>query len=53
MQQGHRETLPLKRRLRSEMTGAEMRFWSPRRGRQCQGLKFRRQQGIGSYLVAC
>ena len=30
------------RRLRKEMTGAEVRLWAMLRGRRCEGLKFRR-----------
>ena len=40
-----------KRRLRSHMTGPETRLWSRLRARQLQGLKFRRQHGIGPYIV--
>ena len=47
-QPGH---LDLKRRLRSNMTGPETRLWSRLRARQLQGLKFRRQHGIGPYIV--
>lgn len=47
-QAGH---LDLKRRLRSDMTGSETRLWSRQRARQLQGLKFRRQHGIGPYIV--
>ena len=47
-QAGH---LDLKRRLRSNMTGPEARLWSRLRARQLQGLKFRRQHGIGPYIV--
>ena len=47
-QAGH---LDLKRRLRSDMTGPETRLWSRHRARQLQGLKFRRQHGIGPYIV--
>jgi len=43
--------LDLKRRLRSDMTGPETRLWSRLRDRQLQGLKFRRQHGIGPYIV--
>jgi very-short-patch-repair endonuclease len=43
--------LHLKRRLRSNMTGPETRLWSKLRARQLQGLKFRRQHGIGPYIV--
>ena len=47
-QAGH---LDLKRRIRSDMTGPETRLWSRQRARQLQGLKFRRQHGIGPYIV--
>ena len=47
-QAGH---LDLKRRLRSNMTSPETRLWSRLRARQLQGLKFRRQHGIGPYIV--
>ena len=43
--------LDLKRRLRSDRTGPETRLWSRLRARQFQGLKFRRQHGIGPYIV--
>jgi very-short-patch-repair endonuclease len=33
------------------MTGPEARLWSRLRARQLQGLKFRRQHGIGPYIV--
>jgi very-short-patch-repair endonuclease len=33
------------------MTGPETRLWSRLRARQFQGLKFRRQHGIGPYIV--
>ena len=51
VKQGHPEHLPLKRKLRSEMTTAETRLWSRLRAKQFQGLKFRRQHGIGPYIV--
>ena len=43
--------LNLKRRLRSNMTGPETQLWSRLRARQLQGLKFRRQHGIGPCIV--
>ena len=49
--QGQAGYLDLKRRLRSDMTGPETRLWSRLRARQLQGLKFRRQHGIGPYIV--
>src|SRR5262245_1561911 len=47
-QAGH---LDLKHRLRANLTGPETRLWSKLRARQLQGLKFRRQHGIGLYIV--
>jgi len=49
--QGRPEYLLLKRQLHSEMTRAEKRFWSRLRMKQVQGLKFRRQHGIGAFIV--
>ncbi len=43
--------LKQKRRLRSEMTKAELLLWSKLRGCQFYSLKFRRQHGIGPYIV--
>jgi very-short-patch-repair endonuclease len=48
---GTPDFLPLKRRLRSQMTPAEVRLWSALRLRQFHRLKFRRQHGIGPYIV--
>jgi len=48
---GQASHLDLKRRLRSNMTGPEARLWSRLRARQLHGLKFRRQHGIGPYIV--
>jgi very-short-patch-repair endonuclease len=48
---GQTNHLDLKRELRSNMTGPEARLWSRLRARQLQGLKFRRQHGIGPYIV--
>ncbi len=39
-----------RRNLRSNMTKAEIIFWSKLRGKQL-GYKFRRQHGIGKYIV--
>lgn len=33
------------------MTDAEQRLWQHLRGRQLNGIKFRRQQSIGVYIV--
>ena len=48
---GQPSHVDLKRRLRSNMTGPETRLWSRLRARRLQGLKFRRQHGIGPYIV--
>ena len=37
--------------LRRGMTAAEWRLWSRLRGDQVQGLRFRRQEAIGPYIV--
>lgn len=49
--QGQPGFLNLKRRLRSDMTGPEKQLWLKLRSRQLQGLKFRRQHGIGPYIA--
>jgi very-short-patch-repair endonuclease len=51
IKQGAKRNLGLKRRLRSEMTPAEKKLWLLLRGKQFEGLKFRRQHGIGPYIV--
>ena len=48
---GNSENLPRKRGLRSEMTRAENSLWLRLRARQFYSLKFRRQHGIGPYIV--
>ena len=42
---------PLARSLKRNMTDAERHLWQHLRGRQLGGVKFRRQQIIGSYIV--
>ncbi len=39
------------RELRQRMTPSENKLWSTLRGRQIEGLKFRRQHPIGPYIV--
>jgi len=39
------------RKLRREATEAEVRLWSKLRRRQLAGVRFRRQQPIGPYIV--
>jgi very-short-patch-repair endonuclease len=39
------------RELRTRMTDTETRLWRALRGKQMAGLKFRRQQPIGAFIV--
>ena len=48
---GFAEYLDLRRRLRSHMTPAENKLWFKLKGKQFQNLKFRRQHGVGAYIV--
>ena len=41
----------LQRALRHTMTDAERKLWSILRGRQFDGLKFRRQHPFGDYIL--
>lgn len=43
--------IPLARRLRREMTPAEKVLWKHLRGRRFAGIRFRRQQPVGSYIA--
>lgn len=47
-QQGNKE---FRRHLRNELTEAEKRLWYQLRSRRLDGWKFRRQQGVGPYIV--
>lgn len=49
--QGIKSNLILKRNLRGQMTLAEKKLWLKLRGRQLNSFKFRRQHGIGTYVV--
>ncbi|NDV58919.1 endonuclease domain-containing protein [Bacteroides sp. 519] len=40
-----------RKKLRNEPTAAETTLWKFLRNKQLEGLKFRRQQGFGSYIV--
>jgi len=51
IKKGNQKLLPLKRRLRTNPTRAEQLLWAKLRHNQIYGLKFRRQHGIGSYIV--
>jgi len=48
---GNREQLKNARRLRNNMTRAEIILWSGLRLKQISGYKFRRQQPIFEYIV--
>lgn len=50
-QSGFRKTVPLRRKLRQQATHAEKIFWRAVAQRQLGGLKFRRQHGIGGFIV--
>ena len=43
--------LPLRRRLRKNMTSAEVALWTMIKNRQLGGYRFQRQFGIGPYVV--
>ena len=42
---------PIRQTLRNRMTQAEKILWYYLRGRSLKGYKFRRQYGIGQYIV--
>ena len=46
-----RNRIAFARELRRRQTEAEKAIWAKVRSRQLQGVKFRRQQPIGSYIV--
>lgn len=48
---GFRSTIPVRRRLRHELTAAEQAFWRMVRLEQFHDLKLREQHGIGPYVV--
>lgn len=43
--------VPVARKLRREQTPAESKLWSILRNRQLEGLKFRRQHPIGTFVA--
>jgi len=47
----HPHQLGRRRQLRRQLTPAEARLWTYLRSGQLDGRKFRRQQGIGSYIL--
>ena len=48
---GRRNLLPLAKRMRREPTEAEAKLWSMLRGQRLGGLKFKRQEQLGDYIV--
>jgi tRNA A37 threonylcarbamoyladenosine synthetase subunit TsaC/SUA5/YrdC len=48
---GLKRTVLIRSQLRKESTKAESFLWNKLRGKKLNGLKFRRQHGIGSYIV--
>jgi hypothetical protein len=42
---------PYRKKLRNHSTYTEVLFWNRIKGRKVGGLKFRRQHGIGKYIV--
>ena len=46
-----RESLDRARRMRSEMTRAEVILWTRLKGRQLRGFQFNRQKKIGPYYA--
>jgi len=49
--QGLKNNLNIRRKLRREMTLSEQKLWLKLRGKQFKSFKFRRQHGIGPYVV--
>lgn len=47
----YQEKKELAKRFRKEPTRAEEKAWNLLRSRRCMGLKFRRQQVIGGFIV--
>ena len=47
----YRKRLPNARKLRQESTDAEQKFWYQVKDRRLEGHKFRRQVGVGHYIV--
>ena len=48
---GTRNLLPEAKRMRREPTEAEAKLWSMLRGQRLGGLKFKRQEQLGDYIV--
>lgn len=48
---GYRYTIPIRRELRKKATRTEEILWKELRSRKLANFKFRRQYGIGPYIV--
>ena len=48
---GLKKLIPRKRELRREATKTEQILWKALRAKRFEGFKFRRQHGIGPYIV--
>lgn len=48
---GRHDLLPLAKRMRREPTEAEAKLWSMLRGQRLGGLKFKRQEQLGDFIV--
>lgn len=48
---GKQNLLPLAKRMRREPTEAEAKLWSMLRGQRLGGMKFKRQEQLGDYIV--
>ena len=46
-----RNTKTLRQQYRREMTSAEELLWDRVRGKKLQGLRFKRQYGLGPYIL--
>ncbi|HCU25282.1 MAG TPA: hypothetical protein DF383_09705 [Deltaproteobacteria bacterium] len=51
VKKGDLSSRSLRKKLRSRMTPAEEKLWYRLRGKRFEGFKFRRQHGIGPYIV--
>jgi very-short-patch-repair endonuclease len=47
----HPDSTDLRKKLRKDMPTAEAILWSELMGKQLNGLKFRRQYGVGPYIL--
>ena len=46
-----RRQIALARKLRQSQTDAEKALWAKLKARQLEGIKFRRQQPLGPYII--